>query len=439
VSAFELGITSGLETLAAGVPTHARNGDLKYVGAVRKGDWMYFGLATHGDWSTPATDSILNIQVDRNNDNAADVTAATNRLTFGANADPLDIFVVTVGTAVVSYTNAFDSTKTTAPFNNSVLVVPVPVSRLGLPAGQTNFRYRVVGQSRFFGTIDTTAWAKYDIANLGLTFADGLTTPPSIFAAAAAPTTMYPDQNGQSIGVTYNAANFAANGSQGVLLLHHFGEGSQRTEVLPAVDKTFALLALKGGACDNEALQLSGSKNKVTGNVHSNGGLKITGSKNTVSGAVTYRTGCSANVKGLTATAAGLQADPLAHLTPAHFPCTFSRTGSWNLSGPLAPGVYCATGTITLSASKVSGDVTFVANRVELSGSNLNLTPNRLGVLIWATGTGDAVKVSGSNSTFGGIVYAPNGKAELSGSNLTLGSIVASTIKLSGSGSTAQG
>jgi len=440
VSAFELGITSGLETLAAGVPAHARNGDVKHVGAVRKGNWVYFGIATHGDWSAPATDVQFNIQFDRDGNGTAEGNqAVTTRLVFGANADPLDHFVVSVGTGVVSWTNAFDSTRTTAPFNNSVLVVPVPVAALGLAAGDTNFRYRVVGQSRFFGTIDTTPFASYDIANLGVTFADGLSTPPSIFSAAAAPTTMYPDQNGTSIGVNFNAANFAANASQGVLLLHHFGEASQRTEVLPVASSTFALLALKGGACDNQALELSGSKNAVTGNVHSNGGLKISGSKNTVSGAVTYRTGCRADVKGLTATAAALQADPLAHLTPAHFPCTFSRTGSWDLKGPLAPGVYCATGTIKLSASKVSGNVTFVADRVELSGSNLNLTPNRLGVLAWATGTGDAVKVSGSNSTFAGIVYAPNGKAEFSGSNLTLGSIVASTIKLSGSGSTAQG
>ena len=87
----------------------------------------------------------------------------------------------------------------------------------------------------------------------------------------------------------------------------------------------------------------------------------------------------------------------------------------------------------------MSGDVTLVADRIEISGSNVNLTPNRLGVVAWATGSGDAVTVSGSRASLGGIVYAPNGRTELSGANLTLGSIVASTIKLSGSGSTAQG
>jgi subtilisin family serine protease len=439
VSAFELGITSGLATLPAGVPEHARNADVKYAGAVRKGDWVYFGIATHGDWSTPATDVVFNIQLDRDGNGAAEnPVIANNRLVFGPNADPIDVFVVTAP-GIVSYTNAFDSTRTTAPYNNSVLVLPVPVAALGLVAGDTNFNYRVVAASRFFPTIDVTPFARYDIANQGIAFSDGLSTPATPISALAGPTTMFPDLQGTSIGVTYNAANFAANQSQGVLLLHHFGQGAQRTEVLPVVDKTYGLLALKGGACDNDALEMSGSGFAVTGNVHSNGGLKISGSKNTVSGTLTYRTGCRASVKGLTATATGLQADPLAHLTPAHFPCTFSRSGSWSLSGSLAPGVYCATGTIKVSGSRVSGDVTFVAPRVELSGSNLNLTPNRLGVVAWATGSGDAVKVSGSRTTFSGIVYAPNGQVELSGSGLTLGSIISSTMKLSGSGSTAQG
>ena len=107
----------------------------------------------------------------------------------------------------------------TAPFNNSVLVMPVPIGALGLPAGQTSFRYRVVGSSRFWGTIDTTPWANYNHAQPGVAFSDGLAATP-----------MYPDLAGQQIGVTFNQAAFTANGSQGVLLLHHFnrrGAGSR--------------------------------------------------------------------------------------------------------------------------------------------------------------------------------------------------------------------
>ena len=43
---------------------------------------------------------------------------------------------------------------------------------------------------------------------------------------------MYPDVAGQQIGVTFNQAAYTANGSQGVLLLHHFNRRGTRAEVL---------------------------------------------------------------------------------------------------------------------------------------------------------------------------------------------------------------
>jgi subtilisin family serine protease len=221
VSAFELGITSAPATLGTGVSELARGADLQYAGAVVKGTTAYFGLSTFGDWAAPATDTQFNVQVDRNNDGTADVTAFTTRYTTGPNADPLDVFVVGVGTTAVSFTNIFNSNVNTAPYNNSVLVVPVPLASLALPAGTTSFKYRVVGSSRFWGTIDTTDWATYNVATPGLTFSDGL-----------AGTTMYPAIEGQKIDVGYNDAAFTANGSLGVLLLHHFNTSGNRAEVL---------------------------------------------------------------------------------------------------------------------------------------------------------------------------------------------------------------
>jgi hypothetical protein len=150
-----------------------------------------------------------------------DVTAFTTRLTFGPNADPQDVFVVGVGSSAVGFTNVFNSNVNTAPYNSNVLSVPVPVASLGLPAGTTSFKYRVQGISRFWGTIDTTPWATYNVAAPGLTFADGL-----------AATNMYPDLPGTQIQVGYNAASYAANGSQGVLMLHHLNEKGLRAEVV---------------------------------------------------------------------------------------------------------------------------------------------------------------------------------------------------------------
>ena len=43
---------------------------------------------------------------------------------------------------------------------------------------------------------------------------------------------MYPALDGQKIDVGYNGAVFTANGSKGVLLLHHFNQSGKRAEVL---------------------------------------------------------------------------------------------------------------------------------------------------------------------------------------------------------------
>jgi subtilisin family serine protease len=221
VSAFEHGLTSDKATLGTGVSELARAGDIEHIGATVKGTSMYFGLSTYGDWAAPATDHQFNIQVDRNNDGVADVTAFTTRFTFGPNADPLDVFVTGVGSAAVSFTNIFNSNVNTAPYNNNVLTVAVPLASLALPAGTTTIKYRVVGISRFWGTIDTTPWATYNVAAPGLVFSDGLAGTP-----------MFPDLSGTEIGVTYNDASFTANGSGGVLLLHHFNRQGKRAEVL---------------------------------------------------------------------------------------------------------------------------------------------------------------------------------------------------------------
>lgn len=227
VSAFELQLTSPQATLPAGTSELARNADLRYVGAAMNAakSNVYFGIATWGEWATPATDVQFSVQID------ADRNGTVDRTLFNTRFTDTDVFVtaVTVGAATLATglpTNVFTSALTTAPFDNSVVVLPIPVAGaagLGLPAGTTRFNYRVLGLSRFWSgpAIETTPWLTYDVANPGLTFAGGLADTP-----------MFQALRRTRIPVIYNAANFAANGSQGALLLHHFNESERRTEVL---------------------------------------------------------------------------------------------------------------------------------------------------------------------------------------------------------------
>lgn len=74
--------------------------------------------------------------------------------------------------------------------------------------------------------------------------------------------------------------------------------------------------------------------------------------------------------------------------------------------------------------------------QVEISGSKFRLTPYTDNFLFVSYGTMDvAMKVSGSDGSWSGYIYAPNGTAEISGSsNLAIkGGIVAKRVKLNGS------
>ena len=220
VSAFELQANSPRATLPAGVSELARNADLRHVGAglnAAKNE-VFFGISTWGEWAVPATDVQFSIDIDANRDGTVDRTLFNTRFTGS------DVFVtaVSVGasTLVSDFTNIFSSDVNTAPFDNDVLVMPVLVTQLGLPAGATRFNYRVRGLSRFWPQIDQTAWLTYDVASPGLAF-PGLAGTP-----------MFRDLNNTDIPVTFNAAAYAANGSLGALLLHHFNEQGNRAEVL---------------------------------------------------------------------------------------------------------------------------------------------------------------------------------------------------------------
>lgn len=199
-------------------------------------------------------------------------------------------------------------------------------------------------------------------------------------------------------------------------------------------------------------MKWSGSESRVIGNIHANGQIVVSGSDHLVGGVVEAVSGITVpgsnhffDSRNSSAPSLPL---PVTFTTTQFEPVTFDFAGDVNLinvpqvwldpgRSVLKPGVYRATGRIKLSNSNVSGNVTFVADGIEISGSGVTLVPfHGTKVLFYATGTiGDTIKISGSNVTWAGIWYAPNGTVQLSGSDLLgEGSIYARELQWSGSG-----
>jgi hypothetical protein len=201
------------------------------------------------------------------------------------------------------------------------------------------------------------------------------------------------------------------------------------------------------------SLYLSDNEFYLMNSVHSNASLRITGDNGLVWYDVTYRCNLTGNGRnnifgsGPTQSAAILPT-PVS-FNPAAVSCTVSINGSLNLnnSGPwwvggnsssrlLNPGVYCATGNITLTRDDVTGSVTLVAGgRVDINADSVTLRAlHPSGVLAYAgSGSLSAIDVDGRNNSFAGYLFVPDGRADVAGDDFTLnGAIIAERIRLAG-------
>jgi subtilisin family serine protease len=240
VSAFELQATS---PAIPGLPSQASDADLKAVGvtsdfkatgnSVTGNTKIYFAIVTQGAWSTP-TDVTFNIFIDRDR-NGTDDIQIINTATADANGNLFDVFVsgrrlapFTSSFALDSFLNNINANLDTVVYNTNMMIIPVNASAIGLTTANAKFNYRILTQSRGFGgVIDTLTTRTYDAANPGFDLTGGV---PGV--------TIYSDLNGATIPVNYNKANYVANGSQGILLLHHHNAFGGHDQILSAQDPT---------------------------------------------------------------------------------------------------------------------------------------------------------------------------------------------------------
>ncbi|HEU4767709.1 MAG TPA: S8 family serine peptidase, partial [Pyrinomonadaceae bacterium] len=241
VTAFELQGTS-----PATIPSTslARNADLKSVGVtsdfkatnsvVAGSTKIFFGVAMHGKWSTPS-DITVNIFIDRDR-NGTDDFQIINTAFADAQGNLFDVFVS--GRRSAPFTGGFTgdsfinniapSSLETVVHNTNMMVIPVTASALGLTTANAKFNYRITTTSRGFGgTIDTLSTRTYDAANPGFDVTNGVPGLP-----------VYADLDGATVPVNYNKANYQANGSLGLLLLHHHNGAGAHDQILSVQEPT---------------------------------------------------------------------------------------------------------------------------------------------------------------------------------------------------------
>jgi uncharacterized repeat protein (TIGR01451 family) len=240
VSPFELQVVSTRDPVNA--PPEA---DIQYAGVAYDpvNNLILFGVSTWGSWSTP-TEVAFNIYVDANSDGTYDRIlfnsnpASENAGLFGGASGGQDSFInstfnlatsgVSIGGAGLYVNRLNASVIDSALFNNSVMILAATPAQLGLPAGTTNFKWKIQtcpGFAPLCGPLNgffsdeaagPFSW-NYAAASQGLNFAGKH---------------LAQDLNGASLPVTWNLANLAANGSQGALLLHHHNAAGNRAEVV---------------------------------------------------------------------------------------------------------------------------------------------------------------------------------------------------------------
>jgi hypothetical protein len=211
------------------------------------------------------------------------------------------------------------------------------------------------------------------------------------------------------------------------------------------------VLFANDASCSKAGITFSGSQNTVNGYSHSNGAFIVSGSKNTFGPA---DAGCTPSVSGSGNTFNGAAA-PAPGQNNLGFPKTYDQstvcsqpgvhTGTnLTISSGTPAGIYCYTGSITLSESNLTATVTFVAPSITLSGSSLNLTPAYQDLLAYDYNTtlgNSGFSVSGSSIvTHGATAYAPYAAVALSGAKYSWdGLIEGDTITFSGAQSTDTG
>jgi subtilisin family serine protease len=200
---------------------------------------VYFATANAGPWTNPHSflyDPHLQIDTDFNGWIDHELASCSNGgfikddLTVSGYAD--DVFLSILirvpraerGLADVGYLNVFPPDEfDTVPFNNSVMVLPVPARMLGLDEEKTDFDFRVLtlGAEQYgYPEIDRTELIRYDV------------TKPVVHSAFGINGTVMYDAN-EPIKIAVDRGLAKREGRRpAVLLLHHMNTGDHKFDIV---------------------------------------------------------------------------------------------------------------------------------------------------------------------------------------------------------------
>ena len=245
VSVFELaavsppkGILDDPADIAADVLAVGVASDYPQVGSVEK-TTLYFAIANAGNWTNPHSfiyDPHLQIDTDFNGWVDHELASCSNGgllkddLTKSAYVD--DVFLSILirvprderGIADAGFLNVFPPDRyDTVPFNNRVMVLPVPAKMLGLSESKTDFDFRVLslGAEQYgYPEIDRTSMIRYDI------------TEPVVHTAFGIDGTVMHDSNEPvHIAVDRRLAK-TKNVRPAVMIMHHMNTDAHKVDLV---------------------------------------------------------------------------------------------------------------------------------------------------------------------------------------------------------------
>ncbi len=235
------------------------------------GGELFFGISTWGNWSSP-NEVEFRVFVDSDLNGTPDFfvfnsdTQRSLQITFGNTAwndSPVTSFCNMLGNCIVfdDFLNGLaPNVVSTQLFNNNVMVLPFfpgDLAFLSVPPPPVNgrFNYWVEAYNREGGFVDAVGSAgsplTYDPTAPGIEFnlAGGFTGTP-----------WYGGDAGVEVPFTFDATAYQANGSLGVLALHHHNAGPTKT----AAGTRSEALAVNNWVSVSDASEVEGNAGSKT-------------------------------------------------------------------------------------------------------------------------------------------------------------------------------